>query len=84
MFTENVRWMLKAPPLIPWDYKSGTSKKSPGEGCLNVQKYVRKNISKYKKVNSGPIPDKKKVDKNAIVPINVISQKWYQHNTEIV
>ena len=61
--------MLKAPPLNPRDYKSQTSKISPREGRLNVRKNVQKNTKNRKKVDNDLFPIKK-VNKDAIVPIN--------------
>ena len=64
--------MLKAPPANPQDYISRTFKISPREGRLYVQKYVRKSSKNRKKVDNGLFPIKK-VDKDAIVLINVKS-----------
>ena len=36
--------MLKAPPLIPWDYISGTSKIGPREGVYMFEKMFEKAI----------------------------------------
>ena len=66
--------MPKAPPLNPRDYKSRTSKISLREGRLNVQKNVQKSSKKRKKVDNGLFLIKK-VDKDALVQINVISLK---------
>ena len=60
--------MLKAPPDNPQDYISQTFKISPREGRL----YVRKSSKNRKKVDNGLLLIKK-VDKDAIVPINVKS-----------
>ena len=64
--------MLKAPPANPRDYISWTFKISLREGRLYIQKYVWKSSKNKKKVDNGLFP-MKKVDKDAIVSINVKS-----------
>ena len=61
---------LKALPANPRDYISRTYKISPREGRQYVQKFVGKAL-KIEKIEKGLSPIKK-VDKQAVGPINVI------------
>ena len=61
--------MLKEPSLIPWTYIYRHYNIDPTEGSLYVQKYVQKS-SKISKKGDNDICPIKKVDNDAICPIN--------------